>query len=73
MAAPLETYGGTIGNVESISAVDARPKWLVKTGRKQRANFPGTQGTTCSEGIVSESAEPLVGRLGAPAQRGHLV
>jgi hypothetical protein len=39
----------------------------------QNADFPGSLRTTCREGTVSESSEPLVGRLGAPAQRRHRV
>jgi hypothetical protein len=34
---------------------------------------PGTVRTTCWEGMASESAEPLAGRLGAPAQRRHRI
>jgi hypothetical protein len=34
---------------------------------------PGTVRATCWEGMASESAEPLAGRLGAPAQRRHRI
>jgi transketolase N-terminal domain/subunit len=31
------------------------------------------EGSACQEGMRSESSEPVAGRLGAPAQRGHRV
>ena len=37
------------------------------------SNSPGSQRTACQDGIASESPEPLVGRLGALAQRRHRV
>src|SRR5215468_5901932 len=57
----------------------ARPPWVKTsvvgegTGCRQPTDFPGSLRTTCREGTVSESSEPLVGRLGAPAQRRHRV
>jgi hypothetical protein len=38
-----------------------------------RIELPWSQRTACQDGIASESPEPLVGRLGALAQRRHRV
>ena len=34
------------------------------------SDSPGSERTACQEGMVSESPEPLVGRLGAPHSEG---
>jgi len=41
------------------------------SGTYRCPNSPGSERTACQDGMCSERPEPLVGRLGAPAQRRH--
>jgi hypothetical protein len=66
---------------ERVDVGSAEPLRSLGEGkRSSRRNWvyaatgsPGTLRATCWEGMASESAEPLAGRLGAPAQRRHRI
>jgi hypothetical protein len=61
------------GSAEPLSSLgegkrSSRRNWVYAA-----TGSPGTVRATCWEGMASESAEPLAGRLGAPAQRRHRI
>jgi hypothetical protein len=69
--APRETDCGIF---ESAEPLRSRRRLISAStiGHIRCTNSPGSMRTACQEGICSKSSEPLVGRLGAPAQRRHM-
>jgi hypothetical protein len=72
MSAPRETDCGIVESAEPLRSwrrlLSASSYWTYSM-----AELSGVMKAACQEGIDSESSEPLVGRLGAPAQRRHRV
>jgi hypothetical protein len=68
-------------SLERVDVGSAEPLRYLGEGKcSSRRNWayaatgsPGTLRATCWEGMASESAEPLAGCLGAPAQRRHRI
>ena len=64
----LREYRECRAGGHSAKALSASKFWNISM-----SDSPGSERTACQEGMSSESPEPLAGRLGAPAQRRHLV
>ena len=52
-----------MGSAETIPRVEGQRRRR-RTGWMQSMDFPGSLRATCRQGMVSESTEPLAGRLG---------
>jgi hypothetical protein len=62
-----------VGSAEPLRSLGEGKRSSRRNWVSAATGFPGTLRATCWEGMASESAEPLAGRLGAPAQRRHRI